>query len=116
MPLFVQWDEEQVHLFQGFQRCLSVNRPGWVYVDDSLAKRSAQTTQDRGLQQKGIDIRRLLLEYLFDQVVHHVVMTACEGRDETMNILAVLHGKSSQLQACDPSLGSRLYCGEVVGR
>ena len=50
-PFVVQRDDEEVHPFQVFQRCLPIDRSG--RVDDGLAERPAQAVQDRGLQQEG---------------------------------------------------------------
>ena len=53
MPLIIQRDDKEIHLFQGFQHRLPIDRLGCIRVDDGLAQRSAQAIQDRGLQQEG---------------------------------------------------------------
>ena len=97
MPLIVQRDDEEVHVFEGFQHHLPIDSARAIRLDDSLAQRAAKAIQDRGLQQEGTHVFRLQLKHFFNQVVHDIVMTARKGRNKTMNVLAALHRKGCQL-------------------
>ncbi len=116
-PLVVQGHQEQVSLFQLGQDRLAVVDP-----DHGIAQGSGQALEDGGLEQEGLEVGRLLLEHLFDQVIEDEAMAAGEGLDKAgqaggaMRPPAALHGDGHHLQAGDPAFGASIERSYVLGR
>src|SRR5512142_2906830 len=89
--------DKEVHSFQGFQHRLAVHRLFRICINDRLAQWSADMLQNRRLHEEITHLLGLKPEYLFDQIVHDIVMTAGECCDETVDIFTGLHRKGSQL-------------------
>jgi hypothetical protein len=106
----VQRDEEQVGAVQVLEHVLAGGVAG-----DGLAQRATQPVEDGGLEQEGANLRRLSAEHLFGQVVHDVAVVAGEGVDERDGVGTPPKRERRQLQGCDPALGARLQCCDVVG-
>ena len=58
LPFFIQRHQEKVRALYIIEQLLTIAIP-----QQGIAKRGAQAIQDRGLQEKGLHRRRLLLQY-----------------------------------------------------
>jgi predicted nucleic acid-binding protein len=56
-----------------------------------------QAVENGGLQQESLNVFRLALEYLLDQVIYDIGMTASKRPDETGEVIAALHRQCCQL-------------------
>ena len=107
----IERDQEQVPPIQRLQHGLAATLPG-----DGIAQRTAQPTQDRGLQQEGLDTFGLTLQHLLAQVVDDVTIIAREAGDEAGDVVSPLHRQRRQLERGDPALGTSLQRGHVPRR
>src|SRR5260370_29414600 len=107
--LLIQGDDEQVGLLQVQKPCLA------VCVSCHLpAEGSIQTIQERGVQQKLLDLFRLFLKHLFHEVGYKSVVTARESCEKTRSITLSLQRETGELQTGDPPFGTRFQYGDLV--
>ena len=72
--------------------------------------------EDRGLEQKGLDVRRLAHEDFCRQILAHEALAARERADEAGQVVAIAHRQRRQLQAGDPAFGALLERRDVARR
>src|SRR5260370_34019298 len=107
--LLIQGNDEEVGLLQVQKPCPTVRVSCHL-----LAKGSTQTIQERGVQQKLLDLFRLLLKHLFHEVGYKSVVTARESRENTSSITLSLQRETGELQTGDPPFGTRFQYGDLV--
>ena len=103
LPLVVEGHQEQVGPLQVVKQALAP-----ALFPYGVTEWRAQPIQDAGLQQEILDDYPLTIQHLFQQVVHHIVMTAAERRDEGSRIITTLQGECGELQSGDPAFCTRL--------
>ena len=85
-----------------------------------ITQGATQAIENRRAQQERLDLGRLLLQHLFQQIIHHEMMRAGERLDEAGRVRSALQrqrplqGKGCQLQAGDPPFGAGFQRGHVV--
>src|SRR5258708_18299333 len=109
--LLIQGDDEQVSLLQVQKPCLAACISGHLPAEGSI-----QAIQERGVQQKLLDLFRLLLKHLFREVGHKSEVTAREGREKARSIALSLQRETGELQTSDPPFGTRFQYGDLVSR
>ena len=77
-PLPIERNQEQVLTLQLVQHQLAVGgiRRRIVAEQEGIAERAGQLIEDGGVQQEALDMARLLLEHIFDQVIEDEAMAA----------------------------------------
>ena len=107
--LVVQRDEEQVAALQRLQ-----HRPAARLAAHRVAQRPAQPAQHGRAEQEVLDVGRLALDDLLDQVVDDVAVVPGEAGDELGGVVASLHRQRGELEGGDPALGATLERGDVA--
>ena len=107
----VHGDDEEVLSLQTIQHRGAVGAVG-----ESIAERSGELVEHRGVEEEADDIVGLVLEYLTDEKVGDVAIGSRERTDELGWIGFVAHGKRSELHARGPPLGSVGEDGRELGR
>src|ERR1041384_1387520 len=77
-PFVVQGNDEQIGMFEIFQRFLPGSRPRSV-EQNGLTQRTTQAVKDGGTQQESLDVCRLLLQNFFNQGVPPKLIAAGGG-------------------------------------
>jgi hypothetical protein len=85
-PVVIQRDDEQVRSLERLQRLLR-----GVLARDSVTQRSAETLQNRRLEEKAANGFGLALQNLFDQLVHDEAVVPPKAGDESGDIVSPLH-------------------------
>ena len=97
----VDRDDEQI------LGCESPKQPMTVgSVGDGVAQWRVELAEDGRLEEEVLNVRRLALQDLAEQVVGHGRVRAREAADERFGVFLAPEGKRRQLQAGDPPLGS----------
>ena len=96
----IQRDQEQARPFRLLQQRLAALAAG-----DGVTQRAAEPLQHRGLPQERAQLRVLLLEHLFGQVVQDVPVAAGERGHERGGIGLSAQRQRGQLQPGRPALG-----------
>src|SRR3954451_9778516 len=107
----VERDQEEVSAVEGLEHRLAATPPG-----DSIAKRSVEPAEERGVQQEVANLCGLALQDLLDQVVDDVTVIPGEACDEAGHVVASLHRERGQLERGDPALGALVQRSPVVRR
>ena len=109
----VERDDEQVRAFESLQHGLP--RTGRD-AGHGVAKGTAQSVEDRRVQQEGARVLRLRAEHFVRQVVQDESVAARERPDEGVEVVPTLHRQRRQLETRDPALGTRVECGHAILR
>src|SRR6266567_9627559 len=96
----VKRDQEQVPSIQRLQHGLAATLPG-----DGIAQWTAQSAEDGGLQQEGLDVIGLTLQNFLNQVVDDVAVIPREAGNKAGDVVSPLHRERRQLERGDPALG-----------
>jgi hypothetical protein len=70
--LAIERNQEEIGSLQRLQDCLPI-----LPARERVAQRAAQALENRGLEQKRLDVRDLLVENLFDEVVDDISIDSC---------------------------------------
>ena len=111
VAFIIQQVDKQVASLQGTQQHVA-----FLLLGDSLAQRAAQPIENGRLQQEAPDLFGLMLEDLFDQVVHNVPVVSGKSPDEPGDVLAPLHRECRQLEPRNPAFGAGLQRANLLGR
>ena len=98
---------------------------GWLWAPGCSAqappitsshKQAAQPIQDRRLQQEGLDVLRLALQHLFQEIVEDEAVASGKRLDKGRNVrhISPLYRHRRHLQAGDPPLGAIRQRGDVA--
>ena len=58
----------------------------------------------------------MLVQNLFDQVIHDIAVAAGKGFDKVRSFLKTLHGQCRHLQTGDPAFGTGIEGSDILGR
>ena len=105
----VQRDQEQVVPVEGLQHGPTAVLPG-----EGVAQGAVHPVEDGGLQQERLDVVRLALQDLLDEVVDDVAVVAREAGDEGGDVVPSGHRERGELERGDPALGALLQGRHVV--
>ena len=111
MTVVIERHEEQVGPIKRLQ-----HRPAVSASRDRIAERRIHTAENRGVQQEGAHLRRLVLQHLLDQVVDDVSVVSGEPGDEIGDVISTAHRESRQLERRDPSLRAIVERGDLLRR
>jgi hypothetical protein len=85
LPMVIQRKQKQVGALQRHERFASTGAAG-----DRVAKGTRQPVENRRLEQKRPDVRRLVGQNLVNEIVDDEFVIACEAGDETTGIVTPL--------------------------
>ena len=132
--LGVEGDDEQVGRLELLQDALAAGRwtPGRgrqfgirsLHVKERVAKRGAETVEEGGVEEKVLDLGRLVLQHLLDEIIEDVAVAAGKGIEKGVDLLGRrlraggdrLQGQGGHLQAGGPPLGARREGLDLVRR
>src|SRR3712207_2353903 len=107
----IQWGEKQIGRLEVLQLLLTIVSPG-----EGVAYGTAQEIDNGSLQEKILNIVRLLLHNFFGEVVEDVAVASCKLVYEVGYVRLRLQGERHQLYGGDPTLSTLLERCYVIGR
>ncbi|BFT70439.1 hypothetical protein PAENIP36_18810 [Paenibacillus sp. P36] len=88
--LVIQWDDKKVGLLKPFQRFFTGGRGSEAHY--GITQRSAEAVEYRCVQQEGLNVFRLFVQNLFNQIVKNEAVAAGKRLDEGSGVMKPFHG------------------------
>src|SRR5437879_3264378 len=108
VPLSVEGDDEEVVLLNVLQQALAV-----ILVADGVAELCGEAGKHGGMQQKRLDLLRLLSQHFIHEKIRDVAIAATQAVDEGMRSLPPLQRQRHELETGDPPLGARREASDI---